>query len=250
MLKHPVTGEIRYVGKTSKSLQARLHCHLCDKVKCRRVSWIKSLTKAGLKPSIVQIEEVSPIDDWRERESFWIEAFRNAGYDLVNSTDGGEGVENPSDEVRHKMSVARKGTKISEETRRKMSQSHKTSYRAIEQRRIMNLANKGKKKTPEHIRKVIEANTGKKRSEEMRLRNSEAQKSSVRAQQNVKKMHESNRGRKHSEETRRKRSEALKGRTVSEYTRRKISVSRKRHYAKKRKQYELSKKKALYESVL
>jgi hypothetical protein len=62
---------------------------------------------------------------------------------LLNRTDGGEGIANPSKETRKKMSEAKLGKKRSIETRKKMSE-----------------AKKGKKRKPfteEHKRKMREA---------------------------------------------------------------------------------------------
>lgn len=93
----PKTNEIRYIGKTSKSLEKRLKDHLVDaksimnKTSTRRkinkrYSWIISLFKDNLSPNIKLIEEVNE-SNWEERESYWISIFPN----LTNMTKGGDG---------------------------------------------------------------------------------------------------------------------------------------------------------------
>lgn len=99
-LHDPQTMAVRYVGKTSKTLEDRLAGHLKDKCKCHRTNWIKSLTE---KPIIRLVETVDE-SEWRERETFWIKHFRDSlGCDLVNGNDGGVGGHNPTKETREKI---------------------------------------------------------------------------------------------------------------------------------------------------
>jgi predicted GIY-YIG superfamily endonuclease len=58
-------------------------------------------------------------------EHRWIEHFRQAGHKLYNLTEGGDGAETLSAEVRAKISERHKGKVVSEETRRKMSVAQK-----------------------------------------------------------------------------------------------------------------------------
>lgn len=90
-LCEPDTSEIRYVGKTCFPLEKRLREHLADARRLRnhRDKWIAALSRRGLKPLIVAIEQCS--DDWAERERYWIAHHRALSDRLVNSTDGGEG---------------------------------------------------------------------------------------------------------------------------------------------------------------
>ena len=150
------------------------------------------------------LNKYSSMDDWEyivieevskemldQREINWI-AFYNSndpehGY---NTTSGGD---------RHD------GYKLSEETRKRMSESKK-----------------GKKRSTETCKKISESQKGKKISEETRKRMSK----SLRGKPAW------NKGKKHSEESRRKMSESLKGKPswnkgkkFSEETRRKIRES-------------------------
>ena len=100
---------------------------------------------------------------------------------LHNRTDGGDGVSNPSDETRRKISEAKKGnTNMLGKTH---SEEHKIK---------ISESSKGKTLSEETRRKLSEAHKGKTLSEETRKRMSEAKKNM-------------------SEETRKKLSDASKG---------------------------------------
>lgn len=91
-LEDPDTNEIRYIGKTVKSLPSRLtnHIYTAKKINNHRCNWIKSIVKKGKKPLIKIIDSC----DWKESaelEIYWITQFKNWGFNLVNSTEGGEG---------------------------------------------------------------------------------------------------------------------------------------------------------------
>ena len=141
-LVDPRTQIIRYVGKSNNPV-ARLKAHLKDCQKCRRVNWLKSLARLGLYPEMIILEEVVYIN-WQDAECKWIKHFRKQGICLTNSTDGGDGLNNPNKETRRKLSNTLMGRIVSSETRRKMSEA-RMGY-------IM----------PEEIKhKISETNTGK-----------------------------------------------------------------------------------------
>jgi len=88
-LVHPITNEIRYVGKTSKTVENRIKGHIaCCDIKSHKNNWVKNLIKSGLKPDYVILEMT---DSWVEAEQFWIAYFNFLGARLTNSTIGGEG---------------------------------------------------------------------------------------------------------------------------------------------------------------
>lgn len=93
-LAHPVTNEIRYIGVTSGNLNTRLAQHKWDaknkmSYKCH---WIKNiLDSTNRMPNIELIEETNDVD-WIWLEIYWIEQFRQWGFDLVNTDSGGKGV--------------------------------------------------------------------------------------------------------------------------------------------------------------
>lgn len=87
-----ITKSPRYVGITIKDLDKRLLGHLGSlKSKTHKNHWIKSLLKDGICPTIHLIEEVIGWDYACKVEQYWIKEFREQGYNLTNSTDGGEG---------------------------------------------------------------------------------------------------------------------------------------------------------------
>ncbi|MFP5230008.1 MAG: GIY-YIG nuclease family protein [Acidobacteriota bacterium] len=93
-LKDPVNLAIRYVGYTTKSVQHRLKSHLHEAKRHqrdRRTKWLFSLLRNNLEP-IYEIIQTGHGNGWREAEIFWIAHHRAAGCDLVNGTNGGDGV--------------------------------------------------------------------------------------------------------------------------------------------------------------
>jgi group I intron endonuclease len=118
-LSHPITKEVRYVGKTINELSKRLSQHLCDKRINKKVSWIKSLKKQGLTPEIELLETIND-NDWKNEEIFYIGYFKMIGFKLVNMTEGGDGVEMTS-EIKRKISIKHLGKILSQETKDKIS---------------------------------------------------------------------------------------------------------------------------------
>ena len=147
------------------------------------------------------------------------------GYNLTNGGEGTTGVA-PwnkgktgiySDEMRQKMSENRKGTRHSQEARRKISE-----------------AGKGRRLSTEHKQKLLQSRTGTRHSQEARRKISEAGKGRTHSQEARRKISEAGKGRisgmkdkRHSPDTRRKMSEAGKGRVFSAEHCRKISEAKK-----------------------
>jgi group I intron endonuclease len=124
-LKHPITKEVRYIGKT-KNIKRRYYEHINKKHNSYKSNWIQSLLKKDLKP-IIDIIEICNKDNWEEREKYWITQFDN----LTNLTKGGENYE-ATEELRKKFSLLNSGVnnpnygkKASKETRQKLSNSNK-----------------------------------------------------------------------------------------------------------------------------
>lgn len=92
VLKCPLSGEVRYVGKTVMPLKTRLSQHLRDKSNSHKALWIRSLIEQELQPVIEAIETVLSDSNWVERECYWIKYYRTLNANLTNGTDGGEGV--------------------------------------------------------------------------------------------------------------------------------------------------------------
>lgn len=88
-LKHPITLEIRYVGKTIESLNKRLEKHIYNRMNNSKVNkWCKKLKDLGLKP-LIELIEVCSEENWQEREIYWIAFYKKEG-NLLNIALGGE----------------------------------------------------------------------------------------------------------------------------------------------------------------
>lgn len=161
----------------------------------RNNHWYNIVNKVGYDVDIL-IEGLT----WNEaciKESELIKQYGRADLNegtLVNMTDGGEGIFNPSEEVRNKISLSNKGKvssmkgkKHSEETKRKMTEAQKGNKNSL-----------GRKLSPETRKKMSEAK--KKMSDDTKLKLSEAKK-----------------GKKLSDEHKRKLSEAKKGKVRGPY---------------------------------
>lgn len=156
-LAHPLTGEIRYIGKTVQKLKYRLTQHLTEKSNHKRANWIKSLKKQNLKPMIESLEECS----WEEsstREIYWISQFKTWGFRLTNLTEGGDGNLGlkPTEEAILKLKAslkeyykthtsAMKGKKHSEESKRNMRENRKPAVFSKETREKMSKSRMGKR---------------------------------------------------------------------------------------------------------
>lgn len=84
----PVTGELRYIGKTV-NLKARIRDHMNHKLTedNYKSRWLRTLP--GL-PKVVVLEETDA-DQLNESEQFHIAYFRSIGARLTNLTIGGDG---------------------------------------------------------------------------------------------------------------------------------------------------------------
>lgn len=162
----PETGELRYVGVTSKSLKQRLWQHEASaRLSYRRhvANWIKGLSRRGLTPVIDEIEEQPTLAEAFVAEAFWIQYFRGLGCALTNLTAGGPGASMAqSPESRAKKGAAGRGRKHSKASRAKMSAMQRNRpYRKL---------------SASHIEAIAVANRGQRRSPEARARMSEAAK--------------------------------------------------------------------------
>lgn len=127
VLTHPSTSEIRYVGGTTRTLESRLREHLIPEKKkfTHKGKWVAQLRKLGLQPQIVCVEVVD--GHFAETEKDWIYFLRSIGTRLTNLTDGGQGVigykwtNEMRKRVSEHMSATRRGKKLSEEHKKKMS---------------------------------------------------------------------------------------------------------------------------------
>jgi group I intron endonuclease len=120
-LSHPLTNEIRYVGKTI-NIKRRYKQHLYDKRKTHKANWVRSLRNDGLKPVLTVIEGCE--NNWQDRERFWISQFNN----LTNFSLGGgvDYIRVTTEETREKIRRANIGKKLTNEHKEKLrSKSNK-----------------------------------------------------------------------------------------------------------------------------
>ncbi len=162
-------NDIRYVGQTIKKLNTRLSIHIAPKSlisKTHKNNWIKSLLEVNIIPLINLIEEVND-DEWSIREIYWINYYKSIGHKLTNSTDGGEGMLNPNEETRKKLSNANSGEnnpnfgkKRSLETNDKINEIRVIKH-TEETKLIIGEKSKGRKHTEETKQKISETHLGK-----------------------------------------------------------------------------------------
>ncbi len=133
-------GAVRYVGKTTKTVEKRMIGHRQD-IKysdCHRANWLKSLERKGIQPGIVILEIVSG-SKANESEIEWIAYFRVLmGDDLTNATEGGDGGRrSPETNKKHRETLREKfktqpgphtGKRHSIEAKRKMSVAGKKRW--------------------------------------------------------------------------------------------------------------------------
>lgn len=144
-LFQPITGEIKYIGKTKQLLPKRLSAHLCEsnKSKTKKNTWLQSLKNKRLKPTI-EVLDIVPELEWEFWEIYWISQFKTWGFELKNTDEGGKGQSsefmkknNPmfKKKCRDKMSNSLKGNqfakgyKHSSETKNKVGYGVKKYYK-------------------------------------------------------------------------------------------------------------------------
>lgn len=160
-------GVIRYIGQTTGRLDKRLIHHHYDSKRLSTIhksNWIRSVVDSCYEVVISPIETNA---EWGAAEIKWIKFYRDKGVDLVNTTDGGEGVIGyvrdaawrlrRSELIKGRPS-GNSGKKLSEEQRRKISEAQRGRVITPEQRAKISASLKGRKKTPEHIEKIAAAN--------------------------------------------------------------------------------------------
>lgn len=209
-------GTIFYVGKGNKERAYYLGRH-------NRSKWHHSIVcKYGAENIRVIFILCSSEEEAFAKERELIKFYRSIGVKLINMTDGGEGMSNPSPEIRAKLSAARKGNKHnigrkhSKEIREKLSKlrlGKKCKKETIE--KIRN-AQKERKLSPEHIAALKKSWQNPERIK--------AAKGKFCAPHSLAKMNAATRGKPKSPEHRAKLSKSLKGKSLSQETIAKLKV--------------------------
>ena len=176
----PRTGEVRYVGKTTKKLTYRLmNGHMQDSSRTHKTNWIKSLKKEGLLPEIKLVKICESEGRCNYAEEFYIKLLGRADKSkgiLVNATDGGEDTTGRilSEETKRKISKGNKGKllgrKLPEEVKKKMmkTRSNFSEKKKKEISRKISEANKGREMSDETKEKLREINLGRTHSQEIK----------------------------------------------------------------------------------
>jgi group I intron endonuclease len=235
-LYDPRDGTLRYVGK-SKNLARRIKNHRNEKGERRKNRWFRLLISLGLEPKISVLEQVSEAA-WQERECWWIKHFRENGCDLLNHTDGGEGLNGASAETRAKMSALMK--------KRWKEPAFRMQILTPERALRLSISHRGKKKTAEHVAKLLQNKPGWKHRDDAKAKiavalvgnqyrlgipHTEATKEILRQRMMG---NQYTLGKKMPESQSQKISEFQKGRPKSEIQRMRMSVARKLWWERKR----------------
>jgi len=168
-LKELAPGEffstkIRYVGKANDPYK-RFEEHCQTKEKCHRGNWIRSLPGRGLFLQLEVLDEV-PESEWEFFEKAYIKVYREAGYNLVNVTDGGEGV-TMTLEIREKLRISALGNSRalgavrSKETREKIRNFQTGKHHSPEAKEKMSKSHRGKTHSLETLEKMRLPQIGK-----------------------------------------------------------------------------------------
>lgn len=162
-LSDPRSGEIRYVGGTTRPPEVRLLAHINDSKRGNawKDHWVMSLLQDGVIPKMSILEAVD--GPFYAAERSWIHFLRQVGFNLTNLTDGGEGTVGriTREETRLKQSAARKSRVTTQETTVKMSLARKGLVFSEERKAKMRFP-----KSNEHKTKIGLGNKGKVHSTE------------------------------------------------------------------------------------
>lgn len=143
----PETNEVRYIGLTFNTLKQRLKSHYSEKSKSHKSNWVQKLRSKGLKPIIESIESnISSYDEVCNKEIYYINKYKSEGHRLTNMASGGNKNKKMSDETRKKMSESAKNRKfklvLSEETKKILSEKAKQRFKDNNEREKIRIKNK------------------------------------------------------------------------------------------------------------
>ena len=213
-----------YIGQTTKSLKRRIKYHKYNSKKTDNhfMRAVKKYGTSGFDWKIICDDILKEYLD--EYEIFYIDFYSSYKY-YYNSDLGGKGVRGYkySAKDRKKISDGRKGKKLSEETKRKISKAltgRKRPPFSKETREAMSRGQRGKKgHTEESKKKISEANKGEKNgmygkkrkplTKEHKMAIIRALTGRIVTKETREKISKTNTGRKHTEETKRKISKTM-----------------------------------------
>ena len=123
--------------------------------------------KFGDKIKYTILEEIPSLSYnlWEPLESYWIEQFRQWGFEVMNKRKkGGSGPEYQTEETKQKIKQKTTGHKKSHDTKTKMSLSHKGKLLSKETKEKISLSNKGKIFSHSHIENLKKGHSLKDRN--------------------------------------------------------------------------------------
>ena len=152
----------RYIGKTKfNEPKQRLAKHVVNAQRGEKYPVYDWMRKYEGQVIAVCIETNIPDQDIDKREMYYIAKFKSEGHKLLNLTDGGGGIVNPSQATREKMAKSATGKTQSIETRVKISIASKGRVMSEKTRKKISESNKGKKRSPEAKAKISAAGKGR-----------------------------------------------------------------------------------------
>lgn len=169
-------GHVRYVGMAFRRSRPTSHAKEARRnpKPTHKLNWIRSLQAEGRDPAVLVLEEL-PEGAAKTFvgfvESCYIKSLRNIGHDLTNGTDGGDGLINPTPEVRARISA---GTKKGQTPKARLLMKEAALRRFAVPENRAERSRSAKAATTESTREKI-SNAGKHRScsietrEKMRL---------------------------------------------------------------------------------
>jgi group I intron endonuclease len=143
----PISNDIRYIGLTFNTLKQRLGSHLRETGKSHKCNWIKKLKSNGLKPIIESVEDnISSYDECCLREIYYIDYYKKIGCNLTNSASGGNKNKKMSDETKRKMSESAKSRTFklvhTNKSKKTLSERTKERFQKEEERDKLRISNK------------------------------------------------------------------------------------------------------------
>ena len=157
----PTNGDLRYVGKSARGLsRPREHRASSGRRAVAHLgNWLRKLYDCdGRVPSILVLAETSSEEQAYIEEARLIRFFRDAGFSLVNTTDGGSGAP---------------GVKLDEKTRAALLRSHLGVPQREETKRKIGEAGRGKKRSDSFCAHLRKLKTGLHHTEETKKKLSE-----------------------------------------------------------------------------
>ncbi len=98
-------SNIRYIGQTRNTLEYRLSQHKRESKNTYKNNWIKSIGKNNLIICLIE-ENILSSDDINIKERKLIKEYKELGYKLTNTTDGGEGWKDMKFTDKHKYNIS------------------------------------------------------------------------------------------------------------------------------------------------